>query len=198
VEVHNEPNLRLEGQGGGWRDGKEFGDWFAEVVSRLRLLFPDSKFGFPGLSPGPEGGFAGRSSQLRFLEQAADAIQASADWVGVHSYWVNEGEMFDRELGFNYMSYRQFFPEKLLFITEFGNPAQPKTVVADQYARYYGMLRNVKGVGGAFAYVLSASGAEFRDWVWRDEGGHDLGLAGVVGRRQYIRDAGPGSAVPVG
>jgi hypothetical protein len=189
IEIHNEPNIEQEGWGGSWRDGQEFGDWFLEALYRLRARFPDAKFGFPGLSPGPDLPSAGRTNSAQFLEQAAFAAQ-QADWVGVHSYWLTEREMNDGRKGLSVLQYRDLFPEKVLFITEFGNPAQPKPVVADQYARYYSLLRTMQGVGAAFAYILSTPDpVESADWAWRDEAGNDVGLAAVVGQRQYITDS---------
>jgi hypothetical protein len=188
VEIHNEPNLRGEGLGGSWRDGAEFGEWFLEVLRLYRALFPDGVFGFPGLSPGPTSAAGGRMDSETFLTQAEAAAQ-QADWIGLHAYWVSERELTDPKLGFNFVNYRARFPEKLLFITEFGNPNQPKPVVAEQYARYYGMLRRVPGLGGAFAYVVSTSDpVESPRWAWRDEAGQDVGIAPIVGQRTYIRD----------
>ncbi|OGO47524.1 MAG: hypothetical protein A2W37_12255 [Chloroflexi bacterium RBG_16_63_12] len=101
---------------------------------------------------------------------------------------MNEREISDERLGFGFMDYRARFPEKLLFVTEFGNPLQPKNVIADQYARYYGMLRHVRGLGAAFAYVISSPGpVESARWAWRDEAGNDVGIAAVVGQRKYVR-----------
>ena len=95
--------------------------------------------------------------------------------------------MADRALGLNFMHYRDLFPEKLLFITEFGNPQQSKPDVAAQYARYYGMLRHTDGLGAAFAYIVSTPDpVESARWAWRDENGADLGIADVVGQRAYI------------
>jgi hypothetical protein len=186
VEIHNEPNIRLEGLGGSWHDGRQFGDWFLAVLHQYRQRFPHALFGFPGLSPGPSSAAAGRMSSDDFLRQALTAAQ-QADWVGLHAYWVNEKELADQGLGFGFARYRELFPEKLLFITEFGNPFQPKTQVADQYARYYGLLRRVPGLGGAFAYVLSTSDPiESPRWAWRDEAGEDAGIAAEIGRRRYI------------
>lgn len=188
IEVHNEPNLRGEGLGESWRDGKEFGDWFLRVMDLYRRRFPDGKFGFPGLSPGPTSAAGGRVDSEQFLDEAAFAAQ-QADWVGLHAYWVNDREMSEHRLGFNFLNYRERFPEKLLFITEFGNPTQPKPLVASQYARYYGMLRRVNGLGAAFAYVISTSDlVESPRWAWRDETGSDAGIAGVVGQRTFIHD----------
>jgi hypothetical protein len=187
IEIHNEPNIRLEGLGGSWNDGYEFGRWFLEVLHLYRQRFPQCQYGFPGLSPGPQFAAGGRYESELFLSQCLSAAQ-QADWVGLHAYWVNEREMADQALGLGFARYRSYFPEKLLFITEFGNPNQPKAVVADQYARYYALLRNVPGLGGAFSYVVSTPDPiESPRWAWRSEAGDDVGIAAQIGRRQYIR-----------
>jgi len=188
IEIHNEPNVTLEGLGVNWQDGYGFGDWFLTVMDLYRRRFPNALFGFPGLSPGPTSDAQGRLSSEIFIEQAAHAAQ-QADWVGLHSYWVNERELSDVLLGQNFARYRDRFPEKMLFITEFGNPVQPKLTVADQYNRYYAMLRHLPGLGGAFAYVASTPDpVESPLWAWRDEAGNDLGIAAEVGLRRYIQD----------
>jgi hypothetical protein len=187
VEIHNEPNIRQEGLASTWANGREFGDWFLDVLARYRRHFPGVQFGFPGLSPGPTSNAAGRHDSAHFLDLAKPAAE-QADWVGLHAYWINERELADKALGLGFARYRELFPEKLLFITEFGNPAQPKATVADQYARYYGLLRNLPGIGGAFAYVASTSNPEESPrWAWRDEAGNDFGIAAEIGRRRYIR-----------
>jgi hypothetical protein len=191
VEIHNEPNLRGEGLGGSWNDGREFGEWFLETMALLRQIYPDALYGFPGLSPGAGSAAAGRMNSQTFLEQAEFAAQ-QADWIGLHAYWVTEREMTDERLGFNFMDYRERFPEKLLFLTEFGNPFQPKPLVASQYARYYGVLRHITGLGAAFAYILSTPNPQESPlWAWRDESGNDAGIAPVVGRREFIREPNP-------
>jgi len=186
IEVHNEPNLTIEGLGGYWKNGVEFANWFNETVRLFRQRWPDKKYGFPGLSPGPA--ISGLRQELKqFLAQAAGAA-TRADWVGVHAYWTSEYEMTAPEGGFIWRLYRQYFHDKLLFITEFGNPVQPKDIVANQYARYYGMLRHVGGLGGAFAYVASTSNSEESPrWGWRDEMGNDFGIAKEIGLRKFIR-----------
>lgn len=186
VEIHNEPNTRQEGLGGSWRDGAEFGDWFLEVMHLYRQQFPEGLFGFPGLSPGLNSAAEGRVDSATFLQQAELAAH-QADWIGLHAYWVNEREMNDGRLGLAFLDYRESFPEKLLFVTEFGNPRQPKSVVADQYARYYSLIRRVSGLGAAFAYVVSTPDpVESPRWAWRDESGEDIGIADIVGARKYL------------
>lgn len=186
IEIHNEPNIRGEGLGVSWPDGKAFGDWFLEVLALYRLRFPEALFGFPGLSPGPTSEAQGRADSETFLADAVFAAQ-QADWVGLHAYWVNEREFNSGRLGLNFTQYRTLFPEKMLFLTEFGNPVQPKNEVADQYSRYYGLLRGVLGLGAAFAYIISTPDpVESARWAWRDEFGEDTGLARVVGQRKHI------------
>jgi hypothetical protein len=188
VEIHNEPNVTLEGLGTNWKDGYEFGDWFLTVLGLFRRRFPNALFGFPGLSPGPTSDAQGRLSSDIFLQQATTAAQ-QADWVGLHAYWVNERELSDVSLGLDFARYRERFPEKVLFITEFGNPVQAKSLVADQYSRYYAMLRHLPGLGGAFAYVISTPDpVESPRWAWRDEFGNDAGIAAAVGQRRYVKD----------
>ena len=51
------------------------------------------------------------------------------------------------------------------------------------------MLRHLPGLGAAFAYVVSTPDAlESPRWGWRDEAGHDVGIAAEVGRRRYVQD----------
>lgn len=186
IEVHNEPNLAIEGWTASWNNGAEFGNWFNEVVRLYRQRWPNKKYGFPGLSPGI--GMANiRHEYKQFLSQAGVAVNR-ADWIAVHAYWGSEFEMLSVEGGFIWRLYRQLFHDKLLFVTEFGNPIQPKNIVANQYARYYGLLRRVGGLGGAFSYVVSTSNSEESPrWAWRTETGVDHGIAREIGLRRFIR-----------
>jgi hypothetical protein len=185
VEVHNEPNLAQEGLGGSWANGAEFSSWLQDVMRLYRQKWPYKKYGFPGLSPGDT--ISGvREGMRQFLSESALAA-ARADWVGVHGYWQTDKGMTSPDDGYTWQVARQYFPDKLLLITEFGNPSQPKNVIAQQYAKYYGMLRHVNGLGVAFGYVASTSDpVESARWAWRDEAGRDVGIAHEVGLRRHI------------
>lgn len=181
-EVHNEPNLVPEGWTQSWNDGRGFGSWFVDVVNRLRPVFPEARFGFPGLSPG--GAIPGlRAAALDFLT-GADAACRAADWVGVHCYWVSEAEMNSPAGGLGFADYRSRFPGQLLFLTEFSNPAPDidKQTKGQQYQRYYQMLRGLPGLGAAFSFVVSASSG-FGAETWRNENGSVTPIPGVVGAR---------------
>jgi len=186
IEVHNEPNLTIEGLGGSWNNGREFASWFDRVVDLFRQRWPDKKYGFPGLSPGASMQNI-RQNMRQFLGEAALSA-ARADWIAVHGYWISDREMTDVTGGFTWKVLRQLFPDKVLIITEFGNPSQPKPMVAEQYSRYYGILRHIPGLGGAFAYISSTSDrVESARWAWRDETGRDVGIAHEIGLRRHIR-----------
>lgn len=181
-EVHNEPNLRPEGWTQSWNSGQEFGAWFIEVRNRLKAVFPEALFGFPGLSPGDA--IPGlRAPALEFLT-GADAACREADWIGLHCYWLSEQELNSAAGGLGYLEYRRRFPDKLLFITEFSNvaPGTDKRAKGQQYARYYQHLRSLPGLGAAFSFVLSASSG-FEAETWRLEDGNLTEIPGLVGAR---------------
>lgn len=165
-EIHNEPNLDVDGLFRSWQDGVGFNGWYLEVLARLRAEFPAARFGFPGLSPGPA--IPGRREDwLLFLERCREAIERS-DWIGAHCYWRDEQEMLAPEGGQCWRVLRSRYPRKLIFITEFSNPAADVSFEAkgDQYVKYYTMLRNEPNLGAAFSYVLAAS-ASFEHENWR-------------------------------
>lgn len=181
-EIHNEPNLVDEGWTLSWRDGGAFGAWFIDVRNRLKAVYPNALFGYPGLSPGDH--VVGvRANALDFLT-ASDPACRAADWVGLHSYWQNEHELATAIGGLGYLEYRRRFPEKLLFVTEFSNQsaAVDWAVKGQQYVRYYQHLRSLPGVGAAFAFVVSAS-TSFGTEVWRWENGALTPIPAVVGGR---------------
>lgn len=196
LEVHNEPNIGEFGSYASWSNGKQFGDWFLEVLALLRPKYPTAKIGFPGLSPGFGFDFPPkRLESNQFIAEAAFAAR-QADWIGVHNYWGNRGAMMYGQDGWLWNSYKARFPRKLLMITEFGNPFQSPAEVGDQYSRYYGLLRREQWMGAAFAYIVSNNdpgNASQQGWVWRAEDGADRGIAPVVGQRRYITG---GAGVP--
>ncbi len=183
-EVHNEPNLQIEGWKHSWQDGGQFAGWFLEVVERMKARFPEALFGYPGLSPGWD--ISGqRMDSWAFLQQSEEAA-LSADWMGCHCYWASDADMLRPGGGLVYSEYRRRYPDKLLFITEFSNPsseAAPR-VKGQQYVEYYRRLRDVKGVAAAFSFVISAS-SNFPYEVWRGEDGRASEIATLVGRRAF-------------
>jgi murein DD-endopeptidase MepM/ murein hydrolase activator NlpD len=182
-EIHNEPNLTVEGWRSSWQDGREFNRFFLEVYAKLKGRFPEAKLGYPGLSPDGIPAPGVRANDLAFLAESDEAAR-TADWLGVHCYWQSEAEMSAPRGGLNYQEYRRRYPDKVLFITEFSNVVfnLDKRVKGQQYARYYQMLRNVPGLGGAFSYILSATQG-FEGEAWCDENGNISDIPAQVSAR---------------
>lgn len=170
-EVHNEPNLEVEGLGASWRNGREFGDWFLAVRRNLKARFPEALLGFPGLSPN---GFPvpGRQDDAAFVREAAHAV-AAADWLGVHSYWQTRPELMHETGGMNWKRYRTLFRDKPIVVTEFSNPSI-HVAGEEKAAQYIDFLNALSVEGGplsAFCFVSSASAPVFRHETWVTEQG---------------------------
>lgn len=183
-EIHQSPNLQSFGWNYSWHSGGGFGRWWLDIVGLLRDLAPQAKFGFPGVSPG--GQVEGqRLDAATFLEQADDAIR-SAEWVGANCFWSQESEMAALDKGAFWKMVRERYPDKLLFVTEFGNVDQATSAYAkgDQYALFYEQLRNEPGIGAAFAQVLSSSSG-YTGMHWRTEQGTITRIPVNVGRRTF-------------
>jgi murein DD-endopeptidase MepM/ murein hydrolase activator NlpD len=183
-ELHANPNTQFAGLRRTWKDGSEFADWFYVVQQKLRGMFPESKLGFPGLAPGPD--IPGwQEDSMRFLDQADESIYA-ADWIGVHSQWLNPFGMASMDGGRVYELYRHRYPGKTFFITEFYNPSAVVSadVKAGQYLNYFEQLRDEPGIGAAFSFALSAESGH-ASMVWRDDAGEEAEIARIIGGRTF-------------
>jgi murein DD-endopeptidase MepM/ murein hydrolase activator NlpD len=183
VELHANPNLQFAGWNRTWQDGHEFAEWFVKVLGSLKKRFPEFRFGFPGLAPGP--GIPGWQEDANlFLEQAGQAV-FDADWIGVHCQWRDTFGLNALDGGRTYEAYRHRYPGKMFFITEFYNPVStvPPESKAQQYLAYYNQLRHEPGIGAAFALALSAEHG-FEPMVWRKEGSPESAIAVMIGERE--------------
>jgi len=183
-EVHTNPNLQSDGWERSWGGGKEFSRWFGEVVGQLQAVFPDARFGFPGLSHG-ERVSGWREDGERFLLDAEDAV-VQADWVGVNCYWTDFTGMKSIQGGRIYEAYRLRYPNKLLFVTEFCNPSAQvgQTIKGQQYLDFYRMLRDTPGIGAVFSYALSAVDGH-DSIVWRSKNGDQSHISSIISDRNF-------------
>ncbi len=184
IELHANPNTQYAGLGRTWKDGVEFADWFYEVLIKLRQLYPGSKIGFPGVSPGHA--ISGwQADGMQFLEQA-EASAYEADWIGVHCQWRDHFGMDSMDGGRLYESYQHRFPGKMFFITEFYNPTSGigGQVKSEEYLTYFRRLRDEPGIGAAFSYALSAA-AGHNSMVWRAEDEVTSKIAAMIGGRNF-------------
>ena len=70
-----------------------------------------------------------------------------------------------------YQEYQLRYPDKLLIITEFGNPSvsMSSEQKAGQYLEFYRRLRGQPGIAGAFCFAISALKG-YASLVWREQG----------------------------
>jgi hypothetical protein len=181
-ELHNEPNLDIEGNGWNWNGGAEFGSWLTQVLALLRQRHGDLQLGYPGLSP--------NDAMRSFIDGSASVI-AQCDWIGAHSYWQSPDQppypMNGDNSGMRWRLFRTLFPDKLLMITEFSNNRTqfnnvPTTEVdkGHQYVQYYTALRQEPNLGAAFAFALNWPEKDENREGWVFNGG-ETKIAGIVG-----------------
>ncbi|MBW8010128.1 MAG: M23 family metallopeptidase [Chloroflexi bacterium] len=183
-EIHRSPNLQSEGWSYSWISGEDFGRWWIDVVNILKDRFPQARYGFPGISPG--GQVEGQRLDAKtFLEQADAAILA-ADWVGVNCFWVSEQQMNSDNYGMFYRYLRERYPDKLMFITEFGNVhgATNLQTKGRQYNQYYQHLRDISGLAAAFSNIIHST-RSFDSMVWRDKDGGLSPITIEVAQRNF-------------
>lgn len=167
VELHNEPNLRVEGMYTMWPTVTAWQGWYNELARQIRSSFPTVAIGWPGLSPKD-------STSDQWVRDAdfTPALQSSiaaglVDWIGSHCYWTTAAQMLDPAYGCYYR--RLLGLGRRVIITEFSNNsgAVSDTDKGQQYKQYYAALP--AGVSGAYCFVSSASKPAFNSsgetWV---------------------------------
>ncbi|MEX2162017.1 MAG: M23 family metallopeptidase [Anaerolineales bacterium] len=149
-EVLSKPNLSSQGCYQGWQSGGEFARWWIDAVNLLREIHPLGKFGFPALAPGKQV-VGQRMDAQAFMEEADEALLL-ADWIGVADHWSSSAEMGDEELGARHQWMRRWYPDKLLFITEFANvDALTDPGSKDrEYTEFMQQVQATPGIGAAF------------------------------------------------
>lgn len=187
-EFHNEPNLtheglRYKGVKGSWSNGAEFAQYFMEGRKLLRQRFPGIKVGFPGLSPGADAeyrfahdhGF--RMNDTDFMRQAQAAVRA-ADFLCLHAYYVTMEEVETEAIAL-VKKYRNMFPDKLIFITEYSNPDPGKNIPAvekgKQAKKFNELCAKIPGIGATYYFIVSGSGWDHQA-LRRDGDGRSLGV----------------------
>lgn len=182
LELHNEPNLTMEGLGGSWGDGAAFNAWWLDLVTRYRQALPGFRMGFPGLSPGPA--FSARIQKYVFASGCLEAIR-SADWIADHVYWgVGETVQDGLSNAARFAGWLQTnrIPSPI-YITEASDKSSDSGPTKGQrYVAFWDGLIQVPQIHGVTYFVASASHPDFQREVWTD-GQQSRGIAEVVGQR---------------
>lgn len=181
-QIHQTPNLQQFGWRKSWTSGESFGRWWLRVVDLLKADFPDARLGFPPVSAG--GHVPGQRMDADVFLDGADKAMFQADWIAVNGYWSSEAEMNANTHGRFYEVLRERYPNKLLFITGFGNvnAFTNPVVKGREYVKYYQQLCEVPGIGAAFAQVVSSADG-YPALVWRSEDGTPTAIVEQVGAR---------------
>lgn len=168
IELHNEPNLTLEGLGSSWANGTEFNHWWLQVLDRYERQLPNHRFIFPGLSPGPDQANL-RQADRPFLEACRPAIER-AHGLGMHAYWSNPhfGMLSHRDSGTQLVDdYILRVRHKPIWITEasnnLGNDWNSK---ANEYIQFWREMQKRPAVQGITYFVASAAPGTFAHEVW--------------------------------
>jgi len=181
-QVQPNPNLQLDGWRRSWSGGAEFGAWWLDVVGGLQPVVPGASFGFPGLSQGNS--VPGHRAHAMDFLLAAEAAAQAADWIGVNAFWTDtNGATSAQGIGL-VEEYRRLFPDKLLMVTEFGNPSdagRPEDK-ARQVVDFCVAARKVPNLGAVFGFILSAANGH-SGLAWRREGDAGMTFMEVIGNR---------------
>ena len=180
IELHNEPNLSIEGMvfddSRNWKDGATFAIWWNQVLQLYRQRFPEHKFMYPGLSPG--GFIPGlRQEHTTFIEQSRWVVEA-ADALAVHIYWSTP---FPMSQGLATLDdYVRRFPNIPIWVTEASNNGSgtPFATKAQEYITFWRQCVNRPTVAGVTYFVASASSPTFAPEVWVGNG-----IGRIVGQR---------------
>jgi len=164
IEIHNEPNLVVEGWTTSWQNGTQFAAWLKAVKTRYEQQFPLVHYVYPGLSPGED--VAGvRMGSTSFLADSETAVTA-CDAVGVHCYWSQAWPM---STAFSYLdSYQRF--DMPTWITESSrNDPVPQVSwarYAAEYSDFWRGLNTRPWVKGVTYFVASALETSFQAECW--------------------------------
>jgi len=178
-QIHNEPNhvAGIEGWGATDAHAYNFAHWYKNVLRMLRERFPWAKFGFPGLA------LNWPHRDLPWLEICEREILDS-DWLGCHCYWQYDN-MYNENWGMRHTRYHARFPDKTIYITEFGNstPGLPDHVMAEEYANYYKQLQYYDYIASASSFIATSPDPTWAPFCWGWENGTIRPVVDRVGNR---------------
>ena len=165
IELHNEPNLVMEGCYHSWPDGAGFNDWYLEVIRLYRRLITGGNvhYLFPGLSPGA-GVIGVKQDSQQFHLQCVEAITAS-DGLAVHAYWATQ-DGWPMEKTFEQIDWIESrFYTMPLWITEASNNRDGLSPEekASEYNVFLHRLGGYFNMRGVTYFIASASNP---DWGW--------------------------------
>ncbi|MBI4757801.1 MAG: N-acetylmuramoyl-L-alanine amidase [Chloroflexi bacterium] len=174
-----EPN-HLSG-GPGWgvsaEHARDFRLWYHLTLRLLRQEFPTLELGFPALCAVPD-----LKTDLVWLDVCKDAVEAS-DFLAVHCYWQYEN-MTSPDWGYRFLQYHARFPDKTLWITEFGDstPGVSHEKKAEEYLAFWKEVGKYGYVAGAAPFIIGGSD----DWREFSLGEPEARAARIAASRERL------------
>jgi hypothetical protein len=171
VELHNEPNLTVEGLAmkqyyGSWKDGADYAAWLTELIRLFRGAYPKARMGLSALSPGKEAtyensvqGHGWRMNEDQFMTAMIDrGIADKVDFVCVHAYYGSKEGI--QEALAHVQKYRDWFPSKPIAITEHTctDRSAPPTVRGALARQFVEGLNGIPGIMSSAYYIVSGEG----------------------------------------
>ena len=158
-EVHNEPNLEIEGLNRYWSNAAGFSTWFRQVASLIRANYPNAKIIYPGLSP--------QANVPEWKVEIQKLInEGLVDKIGAHSYWQTAGSehwgMLNTDGGQFYKTFLNI--GKPVVLTEASNNgSEDKNLKGSEYVQYLKTLNSVEAV---LFFVSSTSNSAYNSEAW--------------------------------
>lgn len=158
VEILTEPNHFSGGPGWGItaEAARDFRLWYHLTLKLLRREFPTLEFGFPALCAVPD-----LKTDLVWLDVCEDAVEAS-DFLAVHCYWQYDN-VTSPDWGYRFLQYHARFPDKTLWITEFGDstPDVSHERKAEEYLAFWKEVAKYPYIAGAAPFLIGGT----PDWA---------------------------------
>jgi hypothetical protein len=163
VELHNEPNLTLEGLTFSWQNGTECVEFFASVLDRYKAVLPNVQYGIGALSPGGELNI--RRDSIVFLNE----MMAHDRWNDFDVHLVHLYTSDDWNNSIWWLDHCQArTPFKTIWITEASWHTADNTSGSDYGNKLVELLNLLdhRPTRGITFYCMSAGDNNFRHEVW--------------------------------
>ena len=179
-QIHNEPDHwgKFEFPG----SAQQFNDWYMQVISALRVHYPDAIFVFPGL--------AVPHDDINYLVSCREAVEAS-DVLGTHSYWQNptysEYNHLSPNWGLRFEQYHALFPDKPILVLEAGNSNHQngyqvrEDMIAKEFVEWFNKLTEYDYIQGAMPFIASSPDPNWENFAWMAMDGRKKQVAYDVG-----------------
>jgi hypothetical protein len=164
VELHNEPNLTLEGLSSSWQNGTECLAFFAQVLDQFKARIPDVKYGMGALSPG--GSINIRRDSKLFLKE----MMQHSRWndFNVHLVHLYTTGNWDNDIWWLDHCQAKTPANMGIWITESSFHTSNGTSGTDYAAKLVELLNRLdqRPTRGVTFYCVSASNPDFQHEAW--------------------------------